>query len=254
MANNKASRAALVDAGVGHLVEDLDQEQTALAVILGDVVQHGPDGGGGCCLALKTSSGELPERFGVHLDQQTWHAPLCGDVWLGTVNGHPPAPADIQRPSAIGGRTPKLEDGQKWAVPTLRRPSGDSDLPSGYRLSGDGSVEKVLSGRWRQLWDESAEVLEHFLALEREEPGPLSGDAAIPRVLQFCVDCLAINYRFSMLEQNVLLPVGSHTWFWLLMVAVDYPAWMKADEEKKTADVEPGTAADAPKSSVGPEA
>lgn len=246
---HRPSRQKISEAGLGHLVLDMDDDAAALACVVGEVVQGGPDGGHGTVLAVRSTSGGLPSRFGVHLDAQTWYRPEAGDVWVGLVNGQPVTPDDIKRTTFIEGWRPLLGDGNRWTIPTLRRPSGGTDLPCGYRKRGNGTIDSIVAPAYVALWESSAEVMEHFLATRDGQAGSLTPDDRASRRLDLCLGCLGFNYRYSLLEQNVLMLVGTTTWRPILMAAVDFPAW--PDEKKTSVAAEAGTLPASPSSNAG---
>lgn len=254
MVDDRASRVKLTEGGLGHLVCDLSDDDAAQAIIMRSVVQNGPDGGRGVCVAAKcieterTSAGQTPTRFGVHLERQRWEyspdRPKSGrgSLWIGIDTSEPTLPEQLERPTSLGGHW-RLEmgDAQRWIVPTLRLPADmplDPDRPVGsvlpvrYRAVGD-HVEELVLDRYRKLWTDSGRVIDHFVGGTPDTPGPLADEAEKLWRLDYALRALALNYRVSMLEQNALGLITSANWQLVLAATVGAPAW-RTGAEKKT--------------------
>ena len=173
------------------------------------------------------------QPLGYHAARQRWRKE--GRFWIGACGAI--RPEHLARPRQAGGYAIEL-NGETWQVPILRRPDGSSELPQAVGWEEGTYVERVAD-RYRQLWDDSAEICDWFA----------TGFAGVgrgehPRILDFAVRCLGVNYRYGRAEQNLIGAIDSSNWASVLMAAVDWPAVLAALEKKKVSP--PDTPRDGP--------
>jgi len=217
---------------------------------LTELTGHGPGGSSGCLLCALPAEGQPPPRLGYFPDFQTW-TPVGGtgsasgtggtgsasgtreNLWVGTDNEHPIAPADLRRKKTFPGYEIELAGGQ-WTVPVVRNPEGGTGLPRDFVYADGGKVEQRIKAAYIGLWEKFARAV--WLLFDPEGPWPLAIDLA--EGTDLCLEALALNYRVGRIEQNLLGLIDSETWLTILAASVDYPTFRDAAEaverEKKT--------------------
>jgi len=198
-----------------------------------DLAKAGPGGHSGSLLCALAPSGPPPVRVGYFPDFQEWEETL-GGVWVAADREHPITAEDVSRRRRIGGYQVELA-GQTWEIPVIRDPQGGSQLPSSYVYGKDRKATKQLKAQYVDLWLSLAKAC--WLFFDPEGPYPeLSME--LTEATNLCLDCLSVNYRVGMIEQNLLGLVDSETWTSILACAVDYLTYRdlarQVDEQKKT--------------------
>lgn len=215
--------AAFQAAGLSGLFDDCGGGFAAT-----EIRTNGPDGRRGVLLC--GWNGEPPAQWGgYHPKSQTW-TPCNVDrsVWVGTFNGEPVTPSDIQRPSLIRGYPVELGDGNTWVMPTLRFSDQTCGLPYDIYQDASGDVQTEVRHEYRSLWVRSAEMWDVMLNNE-----VVGFDVMLP----YFVDCLALNYRISMPLHSVLRLLTSGNWESAIGATLDLPKWLEMlDDQKKTHD------------------
>lgn len=230
----RLSQSLLAQRGLSDVFRDLTGPGTD---IMASEPHGSPCGQAGVLLAYHTGSGEPPRRFGFYPAEQTWHA-AAGEVWIGLDNASPPRPEELARRRLIPGFEATLGDGQRWAIPTLRRHDGSTELARDMFFDASGVLQQPLKERCRRDFDDFAVVAEWFFESEGFAAASFDPGAA----LTFAVRALSINYRYGQAEQAILRLVDSDNYLTVLGAVVDvnfYLAAIRAEAEKKTASADP---------------
>lgn len=212
-----------------------------LSQIFGDVVDlnaelsmqelpgSGPGGTGGMMLVPLVPGAEPPVRMGYKPDAQEWTQ--IGDYWLGIDKESPPTPEDLVRRKTITGY-PIVMGGQRWVVPILRRPDATTELPCKFGWDACGTFQESVAGEYRQLWEDTAEIVDLFLSKKILDMAYVKQE--LPKLVDWCVRILAVNYRFDRHLQTQIGAVDSEGWALLLSYAIDWPLAVALDPQKKT--------------------
>lgn len=239
----KLSRALLESRGLLPIFGDVTDLVGEVAIQ--EMPGSGPGGASGTMLVPLVPGGEPPVRLGYHPDRQDWHQ--IGDAyWLGIDRECPPMPIELTRRKTIGGYWMELGDGQLWAVPILRRPNASTELPCSFGWDAGGRFQETVRGDYRQLWEDTGEIVEWFLSGQiRDLPFVKEN---LPRIIDWCVRILAVNYRFDRVLQTHLAPIGSQDWALLLGYAIDWATAQALDSQKKTDPESANEVSDTPSS------
>ena len=241
--------------GLGYLLDGPDCD-----VACRGVLAHGPDGGAGTVVSAMPAG--RPE-VGYYPNRQEWHEARVGagegrPVWIGWPKGQPPGPEDLARREMMGGHAVTLSDGRRWLVPVARLVTGDSPLPRRLVRGDDGQwtpgdVSGPLAGlfaaacRWWEALTSYAEAA--FAggpgAPEGTDPGSPGGGGETMTAITLQDECetavmaLAVNYRLSAVEVNLLGLLDERTEAEVLMALCDWPAVLEMS--KKAASAGPGS-------------
>lgn len=208
--------AAVIEArGLTSIFGDVVDVQRELSI--SEITASGPGGASGTLLVPLAAGREPPVRLGFKPDFQTWHDEA--DFWLGFDREAPPGPEDLAREKQVGGHWLEIA-GQRWLVPILRRPDETSEFPTAYRRERDGTLREQVRGEYRALWEAAAELVEWFASGTINDLVHVK--AQFPRLIDWCVRVLAVNYRFDWTLQNHLSILGSHDWPLVLALAIDW--------------------------------
>ncbi len=203
------------------------REQCAVA----EVIRGGPDGGSGCVVTVLPASGKAPLRVTYQPDFQDW-TQISAQLWIGLDKEYPVEPDDVARPRFRGGYPIRIPE-HEWIVPILRNPDGKTGLPRRFSYRGRDLVEAVDSD-YLALWQRS----EAFCGAFYDPMGPLLFELPVPEVIAFCIDALAVNYRYGRPEQTVLGLVNSDNFELVAGLAVDvlqyYDLMQQVLAQKKT--------------------
>jgi hypothetical protein len=238
---DRFSRTVLAGRGLEAIFGDVEHVPSEATVA--EISGGGPGGTGGTLLVPLVPGSPPPVRLGYYPQFQDWTN--HGDqFWLGIDRESPPGPEDLRRTKQIGGYRMALGDGRDWLVPILRRPNGTSEFPSSFGWDAAGVFSSVVRPAYRQLWEDAGELVELFLANKLREAAKVD----LPRLVDWCVRVLAVNYRFDRVMQSALGVIGSDDWMTILAYAIDGPTYLelRGEAQKKTASAEPPTSASSP--------
>lgn len=242
--------------------------QTAINELTG----HGPGGASGVLATILPASGEVPKRIGYAPDFQDWRQ-AGPDLWIGTDREQPPTPDDLVRssgrrvPGELHVRPPhagyelELADGQRWTVPIVRRPAivaqfgaPLTSLPMDVGWDSEGKFVETIKPQYEAIWEDTAAICDLFFDAEgRMRRGEFEID--VETGLKWCLRLLALNYRYSRHEQNLLHAIDKENAFIVLGLAVDTPLvkeLLGARAEKKSpptpavVSMSPGSTAGSP--------
>ena len=188
-----ASPDALRDLGADWALD------SSVTPMFADVIQDGPDGGGGTFVHFDGRGRFAPNHLAtINLDAQDWlpAAPegelAAGRYWLGVWRKQKPGPEDLQRATVNDGPPLALRDGRHWVIPiadylpklmTINRQTGDEELrPLPEHLS---FVEKTNELFRLLMSDDFHRELEETFRV------------VIPRGLSYAAEALSVNYRVN---------------------------------------------------------
>jgi hypothetical protein len=184
--------------------------------------------------------------------KQHWHEcqaappPLVRDgtaldrrVWLGIDEGQEVQPADLKREQLTGGWKVSLyEELEPVIVPVIRSPRRDRiNIPQRMHFDAAGQVVLTVREQWHWLWDGVGRAWD-VLTGNGEAFGYAEG-------LQLALDVLAVNYRYSRYEQEVLGWLDTSNWLDVLYTATDVGLvreLLAAETDKKKAVPTPAPA------------
>jgi hypothetical protein len=225
-------RSVLKERGLAEIFADVPFDQQPLWELPG----RGPDNRAGCLLYYQTPAGGIPRRAEYQPKEQAWTPVGDGSLlWIGIDTAEPPKPEEMARRKQYGGYFVELGDGQRWIVPTIRRPDGSTELPTDMIWDAAGRLMEPIKAAYQAYWEETAEVAQWFF--EEAEPNRA-------RALELAVRALSLNYRFGRNEQNILRTIDRETVFTLLAATVE-----ASSAPKKTGQVMsvvPGSPGDSP--------
>lgn len=199
------------------LADLLDSEVGVSAV---DVLQDGPDGGGGVCFFWGTTG------YGVHLDSQSWipakpsGSLTAGRFWLGWPTGQQPGPSDLERPKGLGGLPVKLDDGNEWTIPVARQ------VPHKFALDAAGSPVRVVKTRYAQFWQDALGYYEMFQRI-----GQGGGEITVAGGWSYAGQALAYNYRINADLIDALELISDECIVWLIGATLEIS---QIEAQKKT--------------------
>lgn len=178
---------------------------------LHQVHARGPDGMSGLIVAPHPADGRETEP-GFYPDRQTWEK-WTDALWIGTSNEHPPTPDTLRREALISGYEMRLGDDQIWQVPTLRRPSGASNLPQTLSKTAAGELQMRIVPSYAAFWGLAGKIWDAFAK------NTVDFDAGY----DWCVELLALNYRVGRAEVGRLGLVSTENCIPILGAAIDLP-------------------------------
>ncbi len=230
----RLSASILAGRGLLGIFGDLENLQTELSLV--ELTSAGPGGTSGTLLIPLVPGTEPPLRIGYYPTQQDWHNQ--GDqFWIGLDRESPPTPEDLRRRHVVAHYSMTLGDGHEWLIPVLRRPDGSSELPAAFAFDAAGQLSQRVRPAYRELWEEAGELAEWFVSGHLHELAKTD----MPRLVDWCVRILAVNYRFDRVLQSLLGVVGTDDWLTLLAYAIDWFVYLQlhpqeaAEAQKKTA-------------------
>ena len=182
----------------------------------------GPGGKPGVMLI---SPGEH-RHYGYHAGDQEWVN--CGDWWIGWDKTAKPKPEHLQRSTLVEGMETKLNDGNVWQCPIIRRWEGLAFTPAVPQVVGriNGEFVAEVMPRYREVWELSATVWDKFAA---------KSNITVGELFSACVAFLAVNYRVGDEECTVLQLLTSTTMQEIVTAGLDLATITAViDEEKKS--------------------
>lgn len=183
-------------------LEDLFSDVANLDRVAWNTIKSGgPGGAPGLILSVGPLDGQ-PGDVSYQPDVQAWQQ-VTPDVWIGSPDGKPPRPVDLERHECCVTHFENvvLGDADVWEVPVIRRVADEdhglmmtdehrSNLPNMiYRAIDRQWVSEVMP-QYRGLWAESRELL--GLHLDGQS-------ISYVRLMEFAVAVLSLRYRFSLL-------------------------------------------------------
>jgi hypothetical protein len=190
---------------------------------------RGPDQQSGVILSYQTPAGQTARRMEFKEAEQRW-TKIHDGLYIGVDPSDMPTAEDMRRKNQHGGYRVTLGNSE-WLVPVIRRPDDSTLLPRDWYWDESGRDVQPIKEAYRAYWDETASVLDWFIADE------LPPEATSHRALELCVRALSINYRFGRNEQNVLRIIDPDNAMTILGITVDYPRFSElvgAVQQKKT--------------------
>lgn len=169
---------------------------------------------------------------------QTWRKSPAGSFWIATRNGHPlPTPDQLRRDRIIDGHDVEMLDGSKWMIPVARAFPSGTRFPQRLKLSADGKVwEYHELDQYIPICRSAEKIVEVFkgyakprdeeaddeLADTPESEGGLDEQAAMSIVC----DAIAINYRVSPVEIDLLGIIGTDQLGEVCRALIDFPTYL----------------------------
>jgi hypothetical protein len=195
--------------------------------------------------ALPVESREIPRSLEYQPDDTTWQWTEIepGKTWIGIDRTQPVRPDDVARRQQQQGYFIKLDDGQRWLLPVIRRPEWTDTNVAGLdgspdqvrREFGPGvpQLDQAITVDWRErivrksvrpcdqrIWDWS-EKFYRMLYRDTEL------DAAdVPDEFEqcaFCAELLGMNYRLGGEELNRLGLLGELSRNLIIGCALAFP-------------------------------
>ena len=167
---SRPNRKLLADVGLLDSLGDLTDVQAQCC--LNDITSKGPGGMSGLMMVVNSPAKTRPQTRIVYApDFQTWHHVVGADavdekspqLWIGVDKEEPVCASDLQRTRAKpNGYELDIDSPDTWIVPVIRRPDGSTDLPSSMGWDAAGNYAEAIKPQYRQLWDDTAEVVEWF--------------------------------------------------------------------------------------------
>jgi hypothetical protein len=226
------SHAILAERGIDKALADCPLRDQSTLI---DLPGRGPDQRCGMLLVPLPNHGRWPVRLGYMPDCQVWRPAYPDDpakLWIGYDISERPTPEDLRRRNElVAGYDRTLGDGQSWHVPVVRRPVvGTTHLPCSIEFDSAGRARCTIKDAYREIWERMGYYCE--AAAEKRE-------VDIAEAVKFAIDILSLNYRVSIVENNVLGIVDAANWSEIIRAAMDEP-WLldvaRAEAEKKRPD------------------
>lgn len=217
------TRSIIREAGLADIFSDVSADDVGFNPLAG----RGPGDLSGSIIYW--CDRDPPRRMGYYPAEQTWHAVGDGkQLWIGIDTDSPPKPEEMKRRLLHGGYDLELGDGNKWAIPVVRRTDGTTNLPTDMVFDAAGKLQEPLKPAYQQYWEASAEVCQWFFG--ESETGPDKAQA-----LRLAVGVLGLNYRYGINEQAALRLIDATNFLALLALSVDLPrVRAEQDAQKKT--------------------
>jgi len=219
------NRPLLEERGLGSIFADITRPADCPHFELAG--SGGPGGKPGVIIYALPGHGNPPRRTGYFADDKNFEWSPVGDgskLWICIDRAFPPAPVDLPRRQMIEGHAVKLDDGNEWIVPVIRRWGGGTRLPRSFSYDSAGKLLQAVKPGYQAYWERSAAVSDFVYA---------NGSVELQWAVDTCLDLLGLNYRLGRNEQTVLGLVGSENWRDILRAAVDYPTALQVLEEER---------------------
>jgi hypothetical protein len=193
-------------------------------------VARGPSSSSGTMLCPLPIGGATA-KLGWHPDRQ--QAVDTGSYWLVRDTLVPLTPDSLRRPTLIPGYEIELRPGEAWLCPTLRRPSGATNLPQAWGLDAAGDFATRVLPQFAADWELAGRIWDAVIG--RSE---LSQSDA----WTICCRLLQLNYR---VDPRIISDLGlltSDNYVDVLQAAVDGPLvkeLLEDDAKKKSVDPSP---------------
>jgi hypothetical protein len=220
-----AMRAILKERGLEDVFADVPRDK----IVPVETPGRGPDNKSGVILSYQRPDNQTARRMEFKESEQEWTRVDDG-LYIGIDPSDPPTPDDLARRVQYSGYRVPLAGGE-WLIPVIRRPDDSTLLPRDWKWDATGRDVQPIKPAYKAFWEETAEVLEWFIAEELPE------SATGVRALELAVRALSLNYRFGRNEQNILGVIDPDNYMTILGVTVDFPRFAQlaaAVDQKKT--------------------
>ena len=214
VAGQQAAKPAIEAAGLGYAFDGF--QPTA------GETSRGPDGTPGVLMTVGSA------KLGWFEHGQTWMKDHGGRFWAGFYTDDRPTPADLQRPSLIGGYRVRLEDGNEWLVPIARQFPEGSQLPRTLLLGPDGKLVAEIRAEYIALWKSACRVWQSIAGQQPTAKNEIHTDLEEATCWRIAIEALAVNYRLGVTEANLLRLIGSQTLPQIMMLLIDWPTYQAA--------------------------
>jgi hypothetical protein len=209
-----------------------------------DVLEHGPDGGGGMLACWRKGDPANDPPFSPsHYHWQPCKADKARELperrfWLGIVNGKPLRPKDCERKVMHLGYGVTLRDDQVWTIPAA------VNLPHYHGLNGDGEYTRQIADEHRDFWHQSEKyAVEFFKAVDQLEQlrmhrPDIDQSQTVTFTLadawEFCCRALALNYKLTPELIDLLGLIDDQGMRNIIKSAIDLPVILEVSAQKKT--------------------
>lgn len=240
-------RRELARFGLSDVFRDVDSEKGVDWYASEATTGSGPGGKPGLYVcALPVVSRELPRALSYNAADATFNwSQITDETWIGLDTTNKTKPADVARRQQQEGHWIKLNDGQEWLVPAVRRPEvGDKTITDeqgervvrvftagvprvNQQLRYDCKARKVIATVRpidQRLWDWSAKF---YNLVYRDEPIAESDVPDMAEQFEFCAELLGVNYRLGIGEINELGLVTEADIVSIIQATVDFP-WYRS--------------------------
>lgn len=208
----------------------------------------GPGGKAGLYLsALPVVSRDLPRTLAYDAGDLDWRwSEIADGTWIGIDAANRTKPADIARRLKQDGHYVKLNDGNEWLVPAIRRPEigdktitdeqGEAKTVRGFtdgvprcnqQLRYDWKSRKVVPSvrpSDQRLWDWSAKF---YRLVYRDEPIKADDMPDMAEQFEYCAELLGVNYRLGFGEINELGLLTENDVASIIQASIDFP-WYRS--------------------------
>jgi hypothetical protein len=194
------------------------------------IVQHcvranGPDGMSGLLLIASPHGGVTDDfRIGFYPESQIWIE--ADGYWIGYPKGSLPCPEQLEREYRIDGEDHVLGDERAWHCPIVRR-KGTVDLPSSWGVDPKTKAFRMtVLAEYQDAWELVGHAWDYIAGRETMR---------LSRLLEICVQALAINYRVGAVEVSLLQLINQTNYELIFGAIVDRKFLQDLmDDQKKT--------------------
>lgn len=195
----RATQAMLAEAGAGWFCDG------GFSPTFRDVIEGGPDGGGGMLVYDERCKQPLAE-----IDPaQTWVPCLAaegvdeGAYWIGFWTDQRPGPSDLQRQELLESFPVLLADGHEWAIPIAPL------LPKRLTLNRvTGEQEEAVMDVHREFDEQTNDLFAYLVSDEFHGELEEHLKVVIPGGLRYAAKALAKNYRVNLDAVDALGLIG----------------------------------------------
>ncbi len=185
-----AAKGKLEQLGLGHL----EVSAFPTDAVLTGISIHGSTG----VLLIPNTTGGPPDCHRYEPANQTWIE--FGKFWIGVCNNDLPHPELIARRNIYPGYSIPDASNRIWQIPIARSTRGKSSIPSNYTFGPDRKPIAKPKSEFNWLWEISGILFDHWSQ---------GGLLTIDEMIQYAVQILGVNYRFSFAEAAVLAEANS---------------------------------------------
>lgn len=223
-------------------VESVRKLGLGYAIGAGSIAQSGcntgPGGEPGVILQFQPA-GAVAASPRYKPDVQRWRK--AGNYWVGKVGDAAISEADLRREKFIAGEGVELGDGKTWTIPIAIAVVSGSTLPKALTLGEDNQTWELRElPEFMQICADARKVFAAFQNASIEDDGRMLVQFDLQESLQICVRALAVNYRVSAVEIDMLGLLTTDNRWGILKAITDYfaverysAAAVDADREKK---------------------